>query len=536
MTKETGTSAEAKDEIPQGLIDAIQSGECVAFIGSGFTAPVMGMWRDLLTNLAKEVLCDLRATPSPTASPKEAERAERVEKAIESVQQLLTDLEQVSSSSDFEALAQILEDASGLLSGQDVKTPPDSIAVRHANKVLRDKIRTLRNHALKEESRNREHVNTRLQLLRQIPFRAILTTNFDDLIRADEAKKNLVDLETLAVGLFKPAQSRMEALKEFPPQSSPEKSRSLAMIRPVGHLHGRVLLRDHGSEKIDDAQITLSTRGYRERTSSAYRALLRTLFTTKPVLFLGYSFTDFYIRELRSELIGDYGRRYKKNTGTVDYVISHDVSDNFKRHQEKHEAMHVISYKTKGDGERDIGHGAFDELLAEIEERTNPVKAAMSVLGGGDASDANTSKPGKTDERGGTKKRILWFRKKEDDYLEGLQLSDLGAQIEYADDIDALIKNFERNNPDLIITPFMGKTVDGAKRWKFNTLVDRLRERKRWAPIIVYTRPGRYLKENRRTVRKAGGIDAVVTSNELFSLILDILGDKTFTTSRDRGA
>lgn len=48
-----------------------------------------------------------------------------------------------------------------------------------------------------------------------------------------------------------------------------------------------------------------TTQSYRRllHATPAYRAFLRTLFATRNVLFLGFSFTDAYINELRSEIL-----------------------------------------------------------------------------------------------------------------------------------------------------------------------------------------------------------------------------------------
>ena len=41
-------------EIPDRLVDDIVAGDCVAFVGAGFTAPVLPEWRLLLVELAEE--------------------------------------------------------------------------------------------------------------------------------------------------------------------------------------------------------------------------------------------------------------------------------------------------------------------------------------------------------------------------------------------------------------------------------------------------------------------------------------------------
>ena len=61
-------------EIPDRLVDDIVAGDCVAFVGAGFTAPVLPEWRLLLVELAEEADehtaegCGASSSRGPTAT------------------------------------------------------------------------------------------------------------------------------------------------------------------------------------------------------------------------------------------------------------------------------------------------------------------------------------------------------------------------------------------------------------------------------------------------------------------------------------
>ncbi len=46
-------------EVPQGLIDEINKRNCIAFVGSGFTAPLIGDWNKLLKMLLEDARAEV---------------------------------------------------------------------------------------------------------------------------------------------------------------------------------------------------------------------------------------------------------------------------------------------------------------------------------------------------------------------------------------------------------------------------------------------------------------------------------------------
>ena len=65
------------------------------------------------------------------------------------------------------------------------------------------------------------------------------------------------------------------------------------------------MLKLHGEVGPVGEDVVFTQRDYRERlySSAAYMTFLRSLFATSTVLFLGVSFTDAYLNELRSEVL-----------------------------------------------------------------------------------------------------------------------------------------------------------------------------------------------------------------------------------------
>jgi hypothetical protein len=107
------------------------------------------------------------------------------------------------------------------------------------------------------------------QWLPKIPFSAVLTTNYDRL------------LEKTYEDSYKDASFHMFTNKDYP---------ELAMALRSGEPY---LLKTHGTiDRIET--IVLGTKDYREvmHNNPAYRQYLRTLFSSKTVLFLGFGLTD----------------------------------------------------------------------------------------------------------------------------------------------------------------------------------------------------------------------------------------------------
>ena len=412
------------------LADEIVAGRCVAFVGAGFSAAVCRVWSDLLAAVAAERSSEVR-------DHVEALLAERNARA-------------------YEMAAQILEDA--------FKDDPTADLLR----VLRQSTRR-REVSAAADARMKQ----RRTLLTEIPFAAILTTNFDD-----ELKGEVLDSETYA-----------QLLRESGPRWMEERfwNRSTRVLK----LHGD-LQRGTG--------VTLSRRGYRTRLYSepGYLHVLRSVLLTKTVLFLGFSFTDEYLNELRSEVLAYLAPEGK--TPRYAYALLNDVPHSMRSHFRDHEAMHVFDYPTPSDPD----HLGFDDFLAKLHAKTSP----GALMG-----------------RRLAQRRMLWVDPSTDrnaqgrDYLaeatRGLCTIDLAASPEEA------FAKMEAETYDLVIT-----------RWGFHprrpadgeSLLTHIRQHDIRVPVVVFA-SGHHAEENRDAAMRLGALEYTSHWDALFAVI-----DRRFST------
>jgi len=140
--------------IPPSLIKAIDSGRCVAMVGAGFTmASGLPAWSQLLFNVLEKCTEDpsiILVSPSDRSKKKEylSELRFMLEQAVEK-----------KSTDIYDQVAQLLEDSLGS------KKFDELVGKQLAHKGVSPQMQK------------------RLELLDAIPFRAILTTNYDPYLR-----------------------------------------------------------------------------------------------------------------------------------------------------------------------------------------------------------------------------------------------------------------------------------------------------------------------------------------------------------------
>jgi hypothetical protein len=304
------------------LLASIHDGNCVAFVGAGFSAAAgLPPWKDLIRAIADAL---------PPGSGGEEQ---------ELVRSLIDD-RRVRSSRELEMAAQLLFDALG----------GDLFRRRLAAALERDPLP--------------EPMKLRLKHLRGIPFRAIVTTNFDPLLpgmapRADAYRRLL---RSRRASPWRETLARVALDIEAGAAASDTDSL-------VVQLHGR----------LDDAASLVLTRAqYRRRlyADPAYLTVLRSLLATSTVLFLGYSLTDAYLNELRSELVEAFAGSGAAGEPLA-WAVLQDVSEVACRYYERYEGLGVIPYRS-GDGGRD--HREFDAILKAIYDQTNPVHRLGELL------------------------------------------------------------------------------------------------------------------------------------------------------------
>ena len=299
-TRTTATGMTGIDPM-DALAQEVIAGRCVAFVGAGFSAAVCRLWHELLAAVATEVKsAEVRAHV-------EALLAERNAHAVRDGRA--------------DPRGRLQEPARPTISSG----PPPAHAPEGG-----------------VERRSGARCDRRRTLLTEIPFAAILTTNFDDELTRRRARRQHVCHVAARAG------SRWLEQRFW--------KRSSRVLKLHGDLH-----RGTG--------VTLSRRGYRTRLYSepGYLHVLRSVLLTKTVLFLGFSFTDEYLNELRSEVLAYLAPEGK--TPRYAYALLKDVPAAMRTHFRDHEAMHVFDYAK---GHRDRIIGGFDEFLAALHASTNP--------------------------------------------------------------------------------------------------------------------------------------------------------------------
>ena len=309
-----------KPRIPNGLVNAIRAGRCVAFVGSGFSSAAnFPGWELLLRELA--------------AHSKAEGIRPQIEKRLED-----------KTSHAFDEVAQALED----VLGRDV-------LIEHLQKNF--------TYTVPDPVMER-----RRQLLKDIPFRAVLTTNYDRMLKGEipapsTYRQMLRAVQTPWIGtLYVTAKDRRR----------------------------RPLLKVHGDLNKPET-IVLTRRDYRKLLyeNPNYLNFLRAYLVSHTVLYIGFSFTDAYLNELRSELLTRLDQ--SESSEPVAYAVINDISSLTQEHYRKHEGVEILTYNTyvetsssdptsSAASKRD--YSGFDSILEAINELTNPARRYRSLLAG----------------------------------------------------------------------------------------------------------------------------------------------------------
>lgn len=412
----------------EDLVAETRAGRCVAFIGAGFTSPVCRRWSDLLRHIAAEV---------PEASVREQVGA-------------------LLQRREYEIAAQVLED----------------VFAQHETAKL---LELVRRHTPKPEptEEERARMERRRQLLKEIPFAAILTTNFDE-----ELPGRVLDRETYSA-LVRDADRRVLARRFW--------------VRPDGE-HGRSpILKLHGDLR-GEKGITLSRRGYRARLYSepGYLNVLRTVFMTKTLLFIGFSFNDAYLNELRSETLAYIDKG--SDTPTVAYAVMADVHPSVQSHYAKHEGVFVFDYDSK----QDTDHGYVDDFLTRFHAQTSPAQ----VMG-----------PRLED------RRILWVDPNDHHNWRGADYLHRAARglcaIELAKSPEGALERLETESFDLVISRWGHQAQGPADAIR---LLEGMRQSDRRVPVVIFS-SGAFARENREAALRLGALEYTSHWETLFEVI-----------------
>jgi hypothetical protein len=397
-----------KMEIPKGLVDEINAGECVAFVGAGFSGVVVPPWGDLLLGVLESTALG---------------RGTR-----DQVQDFLAD----PGSKELEAAAQILRDELGA----------DAFAAALEGQRVAD---------------IGPRMQRRLELLHGIPFRAVLTTNFDGLLEGPSPGREAYQ------EVLRPSEHRWWDARYWDPS---QQSRSAVML--------------HGSLS-EPAEMVFTRRDYRRRLYSTpgYLTFVRSVMATTTVLYLGFSFTDAYLDELRSEILALLEHRGTDKPIAYALLNATDAEVSYAR---RHEGIHVLPYSSANDFQD------FDNYLEAIHRDTNPQIRLGELMAGA---------------------RILWVDPDEDSIAHGLTYLQQAAAraggraaIEPYDSSQSALDALDHQDADLVISRWgYGEGPDGLAVGEH--LLIEMRRRDLRAPVVVFA-SGAFATENKRAAMALG--------------------------------
>jgi len=294
-------------EVPQHLIDAILAGRCVALVGAGFSANAPP-WGALLKLLGAEL------------GPVKAQ-----------VEELLGENPRAF---ELEAAGQLVRDA----------FPGDQEFEECVQRVLRA-------YAVDRH----ERMGDRQRHLAEIPFAAVLTTNYDENFEGE------VPHDAYARVL-------RQQRKWYRRAHWGEGDRGLRAVKLHGDANGR-----HAENPI-----VLAKKDYRRLLygGGTYGNFLRSVYATRTVLHIGVSFSDAYLNELRSEVLAMVrpGPRAKRDN-PVGYAVLDNRTPEVCEYFREHEGIKILNYEQNGHD-----YSGFDEWLAAIWEKTAPAQRLRALL------------------------------------------------------------------------------------------------------------------------------------------------------------
>lgn len=446
-----------------GLLDAIRDDNCVAFVGAGFSAAArFPQWKELIRRLAEQLPAE-----------------DGHDKTGELVRSLLSG-QAAPSSRDLEMAAQLLLDA-----------------------LTEDKFCGHLEEAFSKDTLP-EAMQLRLKHLRGIPFRAIVTTNFDPLLPGTlpsaEAYRQLLRPRR-RLSPWREAITRVALAEES-----------------VSGFHSdtdALVVQLHGQLECSES-LVLTRSQYRRRLygNPAYLTMLRSLLATSTVLFLGYSLTDAYLNELRSELVEAFSGR-RGITDPIAWAVIEGVSEIAESYYRQHEGLGVIPYRAFANG---TDHHQFDAILKAIYDRTNPVHRLGERLNGC---------------------RILWLDTHPDHNDLGRKLlraaikdcgdgtADFDERLKPATSVDAALDELSRNGPfDLVISHWGYGLYQGRPNGEelLRRMAKNRAEGTPLPPVVIFA-SGDHEAENRRRALSLGAAEFASQWEDLIALVERLLSE-----------
>lgn len=414
-------------DVPPHLLREIQRGHVVAFVGAGFSrAANLPLWGTLIFTLA-------------------------LEEGAVNVAPMVVELARSSSSQDLDLAAQMLCDALGK---------------ERFEAGIRRQL-TVNHEALPDQMKNR------LKYLHAIPFAAIVTTNFDNLLDGVDAQ-DTQQFGKLAARVLRQKPAQFERLEKIAFSEGE---------------NGTPILKLHGDVSRPGSTLVCTREGYREllHGSSRYSAFLRTLFATHVVLFIGFSFTDEYLNSLRSEIVSMFANEHGE---PLCYAIFNDCHPVKQKALRLHDGLAVLNYSSK-DGKDFSG---FDVILNELHSKTNPMLSIGRQL---------------------DRRKIIWMHQSWEEAtespflkrcLENANRTALGRctfNTSVVSDAQSCMDALRKEPVDIIISVFDSPSAQIAGPVGKGTidLLEALRGLKKAPPVLVFGMPGNahYPMQDRKT-------------------------------------
>jgi hypothetical protein len=313
----------------------------------------------------------------------------------------------------------------------------------------------------------------RCRLLHSIPFKAILTTNYDASLTGEPAS---------------PA-TYWDVLRHERAwwNSAPPRPGGRARVTPVIKLHGDA----NGNPEI--APLVLGRAAYRSRLydDPSYATFLRAVFAQYTVLFIGVSFTDAYLNELRSEILKVIGPRPEQPWG---YAIINRPAPELIAFFENHESIRVLPDPTDD-------FSGFDRWLAAISEQTSIEGRLRALL---------------------ADRKIVWVDPNPQNNERGHELLRQSAIVEPLRD-EALLDEATHAGADLVLCNFGHEAPGRARAFR---VLQRLAPWGTRPPVIVFAGvgPEQQLRANREACLRRGAAEYTVGWGELYRTIEIVLG------------
>ena len=464
--------APLSDELAiKDITSSILAGRCVAFIGAGFAMPAIPGWKALLQALIEE---------DPDA------------KELHGLKAMLDGADAFR----LEAIAQVIADYLG--SGESLND--------RLHKIL---------------SSDNIQLAHRVDMLAAIPFKAVVTTNFDG---------SLSGVRPDAKNLSTTIQARASVWTRVVDEQRTLRAGTSNRLGDKPGVNRSRVLKLHGQVGTTDNHAVLARRDYRRLVHGrhGYTPMLAALLATSDVLFLGTSFTDAYLNELRQQVVQWADESSSKDPPSCMacqmpvnwWAVMPNVPVPLQRSLTHSEGLQVISYEAPSknrSAEPEDEHIEFTRFLEALHERAS---LAGLLRGRMEAAErlAQQAQPNKPPRTG-----ILWFDPATDNNEIGERLlaKALGNNaLRVVRDMTAMDRVLDEFHPLVVITRH-GFQKNGG-RSDAEMVLEKVRALGAGSPVIVFA-DATHADQNRWRLRAMGAVDYCHRWQDLFRVLGELL-------------